>query len=156
VKRTVYQQPRIATHNKPVLWRDCINVSILRRMVGIALFKVARGLCLICLCILGVAIIIGFMELLAAPILLKATGCSPTEILPGFNCGRSWVNRLIEIVLDLPSMFLLAVALSIFPTTSPPSRGFMLLLYLFDVILLLAVTYPLLVLLARKGNRYNT
>jgi len=95
------------------------------------------------------------VELVTGPILLKATGCSPTEIVPGFNCGSGWMSRLTEIVLDLPFMFFLAVALSIFPTSSPPSREFMFILYCFDGILILALTYLVLRLLERKRARRN-
>jgi hypothetical protein len=94
-----------------------------------------------------------FVELVAAPILLKATGCVPTEILPGVNCGNGWADHLIEIVLNLPFLFFLAVAFSAFPTSSPPSREFMLLLYFFDVILILALAHPVLHLLERKRAR---
>src|SRR5581483_1924980 len=128
-------------------------------MVGRAVVKFARGLCLICFCILGVAVVMAFVELVTAPILLKATVCSPTEILPGFNCGNGWVNHLIEIVLDLPFLFFLAVAFSydraFFSYHLPLSREFMLLLYLFDVILILALTYLVLRLLERKRARRN-
>jgi hypothetical protein len=96
-----------------------------------------------------------FVELVTAPILLKMTGCHANEILPGVSCGFGWVNRLIEVALNLPFLFLWAVAFSVFPTSSPPSREFMLLLYLFDAILVLALTYLVLRLLERKRARRN-
>jgi len=118
-----------------------------------AILKLFRGVCLICLCILGIAAIVALLELVAAPALLKATGCWSAEILPGVNCGDGWVHRAMEIVLDLPFLFVMAVIFAAFPTISPPGREFMLLLYLFDVILILALAYPVLRLLAWKRAR---
>jgi hypothetical protein len=124
-------------------------------MIGGAILKFSRGLCLICFCILASAVVMAFVELVTAPILLEATGCSPAEILPGVKCGSGWINRLIEIILDLPFMFFLAVAFSVFPTSSPPSREFMFLLYCFDAILILALMYLVVRLLERKRARRN-
>jgi len=66
---------------------------------------------------------------------------------------------LVEIVLDLPFLFFYALVFSydraFSPITSPLSREFMLLLYLFDVILILALTYLVLRLLERKRARRN-
>jgi hypothetical protein len=118
-----------------------------------AISKLFRGVCLVCLCILGSAAIVAIPELVAAPALLKATGCSPIEILPGVTCGDGWVHHAMEIVLNLPFLFVMAVAFTAFPTSSPPSREFMLLLYLFDVILALALAYPLLRLFTWKRAR---
>jgi hypothetical protein len=127
-------------------------------MVRRAILKFSRGVALICFCILGLAAIVAILELLALPTLLKATGCGCcTEILPTLTCGVGWVNRSIEIVLNLPFLFFYALVFSyeraFSPITSPPSREFMLLLYLFDAILILALTYLLLILFARKKGR---
>ena len=108
---------------------------------------------MICLCILGVAAIVAILELAAGPALLKATGCSPTEILPGVTCRDGWVHHAMEIVLNLPFLFVFAVVFTAFASNSPPSREFMLLLYLFDVVLVLALVYPVLRLLAWKRAR---
>ena len=108
---------------------------------------------MICLCILGIAAIVAITELVTAPALLKATGCSPTEISPGVSCGDGWVHHAMEIVLNLPFLFFYAAVFTAFATSSPPSREFMLLLYLFDVILILALAYPVLRLFAWKRAR---
>ncbi|HEY1982636.1 MAG TPA: hypothetical protein VGH13_21365 [Xanthobacteraceae bacterium] len=113
--------------------------------------KFARGLCLICLCILGTAIVIGIVELVTAPILLKVTGCHGLEILPGVSCGSGGFS-FKEFVLNLPFLFLWA-AMFFFRTSSPPSREFLLLLYPFKAILVLALTYPLLILFTRTRAR---
>jgi hypothetical protein len=129
-------------------------------MVRRAISKFFRGLCLICLCILGIAAIVAILQLATSSILLKVTRCSPTEILPMFTCGYGWVSRLIEIVLNLPLLFFYAPVISYARafslTVSPLSREFMLLLYLFDVILALALTYPLLILFTRKNGRHSS
>jgi hypothetical protein len=116
-----------------------------------------RGVCLICFCILGVAVIVAILEFAALPILLEATGCHSTEVLPSLACGEGWggegwARRSIEIVLNLPLLFFYALAFT-FSKGGPPSKEFMLLLYLFDAILFLALIYPLLFFLARKSDK---
>jgi hypothetical protein len=122
-------------------------------MLRRAILQSFRSLCLICFGILVIAAIVAILELVTGPALLKATGCSSTEILPLFTCGDGWVNRSMEIVLSLPLLFFYAIVFTVFTTTAPPGREFMLLLYLFDVILILALTYLLLILLKRKSSR---
>jgi hypothetical protein len=61
------------------------------------------------------------------------------------------VGRLIEFVLDLPYGFVLAPAFTVlFRADAPPGREFMLLLYLLDVILVLALTHPIMLFFGRK------
>ena len=115
-----------------------------------------RGVCLICLCILGVAVIVAPLELVAYPILLKSTGCSWNAGLQWFTCGDGWVDHLMAIVLNLPLLFLLAREFTFFGASAPISREFMLLLYMFDVILIFALTYPLLLLFSRKSGRRSS
>ena len=117
------------------------------------MLKIFRGTCLICFCILGVAVIVVPLELAAYPMILKATGCRLTEVLPGFTCGDGWVGHSIAIVLNLPLLFSYAREFTFFGASAPISRQFMFLLYLFDVILILALTYPLLLLFSRKSGR---
>jgi hypothetical protein len=117
------------------------------------MLRTFRGVCLICLCILGVAIIVGLLELVAYPILSKSTGCTSTQVLPSFTCGDGWVGRSIAIVLNLPILFDCARTFTLFGASASFSREFTLLLYLFDVIFTLALTYPLLILFARKSGR---
>jgi hypothetical protein len=110
-----------------------------------------RTLCLGCFCILGLAVVVAIFEAAALDFVLNITGCkSNPEILPNFTCGDGLVRSSIELVLNLPLVFVYAPAFTFFFRDHPPSRTFMLLLYSFDIILVLALTYPLLVFLARK------
>jgi hypothetical protein len=93
------------------------------------------------------------VELVAHPILLKSTGCSLTDGPGGFTCGEGWIASSTAIVLDLPILFSYAQTFTFFGASAPFSRGFTLLLYLFDVIFALALTYPLLILFAPKSGR---
>jgi hypothetical protein len=120
------------------------------------MLRAFRGLCLICFCVLAFAVVVAILELAALPILnatglLDATGCHSTEILPSFACGEGWVRRSMEIVLNLPVIFIYA-ALFTFAKNSPPSREFMLLLYAFDAILVLGLVHPLLLFAQRRGK----
>ncbi|MEH2484883.1 hypothetical protein V1280_000822 [Bradyrhizobium sp. AZCC 2230] len=116
------------------------------------MLRTFRGACLICLCILGLAVIMALLELVAHPILLKSTGCSWTEGPQGFICADGWVGRTLELVLNLPILFSYAQEFTLFGASAPFSRDFMILLYLFDVIFTLAMAYPLLILFAPKGG----
>ena len=112
-----------------------------------------RGVCLICLCILGFAVIVALLELVAYPILLKLTGCSWTEGLQSFTCGDGWVGHFISTVLNLPILFSDAREFTFAARTSF-GRGFT--IYLFDAIFTLALAYPLLILFSRKGGRRSS
>jgi hypothetical protein len=120
------------------------------------MLRIFRGACLICFCILGVAVIMAPLELAAYPIISKATGCSWTEVLQSFTCGDGWGDHSIAIVLNLPLLFSYAREFTFFGASAPISREFMLLIYLFDVILILALTYPLLLLFSRKSGRRSS
>jgi hypothetical protein len=115
-----------------------------------------RGVCLICLCILGVAVIVGPLELVAYPIVSKSTGCSWNAGLQWFTCGDGWVGHSIAIVLNLPILFSYAQTFTLFGASAPFGREFTFLLYLFDAIFTLALTYPLLILFARKSGRRSS
>ena len=67
------------------------------------MLKAFRGISLLCLCIVGVAVVVGPLELVAYPT-LKSFGCSLTEG-QGFTCGDGWVGRFISTVLNLPIRF---------------------------------------------------
>jgi hypothetical protein len=109
-----------------------------------------RKLCLGCFCILGLALVVAIFEAAALGVVLNISGCKMNpEILPNFTCGEGLARSSIEFVLNLPLAFVYAPAFTLF-WIHPPSRTFMLLLYIFDVILVLALTYPLLILLARR------
>jgi hypothetical protein len=119
-----------------------------------SVLKAFRGVCLICFCILGIAVVLAMLEFVAFPTLLKATGCSVTDILPSLACGEGWVRRLMEIVLNLPFLFFYAVAFT-FTKTGAPAREFMLLPYVFDTILVLALIYPPLFFLTRSPRKVS-
>jgi hypothetical protein len=121
-------------------------------MARTVMLRTFRGVCLICLCILGVAIIVAPLELVAYPIVLKSTGCSWNAGLQWFTCGDRWVGHSIAIVLNLPILFSYAREFTLFGASTPFGREFTLLLYLFDVIFILALTYPSLILFARKSG----
>lgn len=107
-------------------------------MVRRALLRSFRGLCLICFCIVVLAIAVAILELVSSPFLGKV--CGSTEIIPMFSCGHGWVWRLIEIAINLPFLFFYALLLTA-SGHSTPNRAFMALLYSFDVIFVLAGVY---------------
>jgi hypothetical protein len=117
-------------------------------MAGSIMLKVLRGVSLLCLCIVGVAVIVAPLELVAYPI-LKSIGCSLTEEQQSFTCGDGWVGRFISTVLNLPIMFSDAREFT-FGARAAFGRGFT--VYFFDAIFILALAYPLLMLFARKGG----
>lgn len=117
------------------------------------MLRAFRAVCLICLCILGVAVIMGLLELTAYPIILKSTGCRSTEVLFSSNCGDGWGGRSIALVLNLPSLFSSAGEFTFSVAGASLSREYLLLLYLFDAIFTLALAYPLLLLFGRKHGR---
>jgi len=112
-----------------------------------------RGLCLICFCVLGIAVIVAVLEYATLPNLLETAGCHWTEVLPSFTCGEGWARRSIETILNLPLLFFYATAFTLFFKDMPPSIEFRLLLFLFDLILILALIYPLLFVFARKSGK---
>jgi ABC-type amino acid transport system permease subunit len=117
--------------------------------------RVFRGLCLGCFCILGVAFVVAIVEAAAFERVVAISLCRMNaEILPNFTCGEGVVRQSLAMVLNLPFMFIYAVGFTLF-WEAPPSRTFMLLLYGFDVILVLALTYPVLVYLARKRAKHG-
>ena len=116
-----------------------------------------RVACLICFCIFGIAVVVAISEFAALRILLEATGCHLTEVLPSPACGKEWAGegwarRSVEIVLNLPFLFFYALAFT-FSKGGAPSKEFMLLLYVFDTILFLALIYPILFFFARKSGK---
>ena len=116
------------------------------------MLRAFRGVSLLCLCIVGVAIVTAPLALVAYPV-LKAIGCSLTEGQQSFTCGDGWVNQFFSTVLNLPILFSDARELT-FATRASLGRGFT--VYLFDAIFILALAYPLLILFARKGGRRSS
>ncbi|MFK4518750.1 hypothetical protein ABIF20_006115 [Bradyrhizobium japonicum] len=116
------------------------------------ILKVFRGVSLLCLCIVGVAVVVAPLELVAYPI-LKSIGCSLSEEQQSFTCGGGWVGHFISTVLNLPILFSDAREFT-FGAGASFGRG--LAVYLFDAIFVLALAYPLLILFARKGGRRSS
>jgi hypothetical protein len=116
------------------------------------MFKVFRGVSLLCLCIAGVAVVVAPLELVAYPI-LKSIGCSLIEGKQSFTCGDGWVGHFISTVLNPPILLSDAREFT-FESRASLGRGFT--VYLFDAIFILALTYPLLALFARKGGRRSS
>lgn len=112
-----------------------------------------RRVCLLCLCILGLAVVITLVELVAYPVLLKSTGCSWTDGPQGFTCREGWIGSSTAIVLNLPILFSYAQTFTLFGASAPFSLGFTFLLYLFDGIFTLALSCPLLILFGPKSGR---
>src|SRR6516165_7940668 len=119
-------------------------------MVGRVMLRIFRGVCLICLCILGVAAIVAILELAALPKLSETTACDSTEVMPSFICGEGWARRSIDIVLNLPISFVYAPLFVFVPFPLASRIKF----FTFDIILILALMYPFLLLLARKFRTF--
>ena len=121
-------------------------------MTGSIILKVFRGVSLLCLCIVGVAVVVAPLELVAYPT-LKSIGCSLTEEQQSFTCRGGWVGQFISTVLNLPILFSDAREFT-FGAGASLGRG--LAVYLFDAIFILALAYPLLIFFARKGGRRSS
>lgn len=113
------------------------------------MLRILRVLSLLCLCIVGVAVVVAPLELFAYPV-VKSIGCSWTEWQQSFTCGDGWIGHSISAVLNLPILFSDAREFTFWPS-APYGRAFT--VYLFDAIFILALTYPLLILFTRHGNR---
>lgn len=116
-------------------------------MAGSIILKVFRVVSLLCLCIVGVAVVIVPLELVAYPV-LKSIGCGWSEGPQRFACAGGWLGDFMSTVLNLPIMFSNAREF----TFASASFGRGITVYLFDAIFALALAYPLLILFARKGG----
>ncbi|MBB4365819.1 hypothetical protein GGD65_006888 [Bradyrhizobium sp. CIR18] len=122
---------------------------ILLRMAASAMLKVFRGVSLLCLCVVGAAVVIAPLELLFYP-LLKSIGCSLSDGQQGFACDGGWIGGFTSTVLNLPILFSDAREFT-FGLRALSGRGVT--IYLFDAIFILALAYPLLIIFARTGSR---
>ena len=113
------------------------------------MLNVFRGVSLLCLCIVGVAVVLAPLELVAYPT-LRSIGCSLTEGQQSFTCGDDWVSYFTSTVLNLPILSSDAREFT-FGARASFGRGFT--VYLFDAIFFLALACPLLMLFARKDGR---
>ncbi|MET4255575.1 hypothetical protein ABIC09_000503 [Bradyrhizobium sp. S3.12.5] len=107
---------------------------------------------MVCLCIVGVAVVVAPLELVAYP-MLKSIGCGLNEGRQSFACEDGWGGHVISTVLNLPISFSDAREFTFRPRASF-GRGFG--VYLFDAIFILALAYPLLILFARNGGRRSS
>ena|ERR1700712_168358 len=113
------------------------------------MLRAFRGISLLCLCIVGVAVVVAPLELVAYST-LKSFGCSLTEG-QSVTCGDGWVAYFIATVLNLPMRFSDARE---FTFGSPASFGRgTFAIYLFDAIFILALAYPALIIFAWKGGQ---
>jgi len=115
---------------------------------GSIILKVFRVVSLLCLCIVGVAVVVVPLELVAYPI-LKSIGCGSSEEQQRFACTGGRLGDFMSPVLNLPIMFSNAREFTLGASASL-ARGIT--VYLFDAIFILALAYPLLILFARKGG----
>jgi hypothetical protein len=88
------------------------------------------------------------LELAALPALQEATGCTSTGVLSGFICRIGWADHPIEMILNSPLLLIFSLPFTWLGIA--PWSNLKLQFYAFDVILVLALAYPLLLLLARK------
>jgi hypothetical protein len=95
------------------------------------------------------AVAIAVFDFVAFSITTTVAGCRfDADVLPNFTCREGPLQHPTEFILSLPILFVVAPLVTAFgPTT--PNPQFMNLLYGFDVILVLALAYPLIVLIAR-------
>lgn len=113
------------------------------------MLKVFRGVSLLCLCVVGAAVVIAPLELVFYPF-LKSIGCSLSDRQQSFTCDAGWIGGFTSTVLNLPIRFSDAREFTFGPQ-APSGRGVV--IYLFDAIFILAVAYPLLRIFVRKGGR---
>ncbi|MGJ4940438.1 hypothetical protein ACQR1W_07685 [Bradyrhizobium sp. HKCCYLS1011] len=113
------------------------------------MLRAFRGICLICFCIVGVAAIAAIL-LAAFPKLPEATACHSTGAMPSFICEDGWARRSIDTFLNLPINFVYAPLFVFVPSPFDSRTRFI----IFDMILILALTYPFLLLLARKFRTF--
>jgi hypothetical protein len=118
------------------------------RMAGSIILKIFRVVSLLCLCIVGVAVVVVPLELVAYPI-LQSIGCGWSDAQQRFACAGGWLGDFMSTVLNLPIMFSNAREFT-FDASASFERGIT--VYLFDAIFFLALAYPLLILFARKGR----
>jgi hypothetical protein len=160
----IAQKRKLVRRTECVYQHSCFSCDLITRQPynlvllfdgSRAVLRILRGLCLVSLCVLGIALIVAIFEL-ALPAAVNTTGCHANfEILPNFTCEEGLVSRLIETILNLPLLFVYAPAFTLSATLAPLSREFRLVLYFFDVILVLALTYPPLLFLERRRGRQH-
>lgn len=112
-----------------------------------------RRLCFLCFCVVIAAVAVAIFDAIAFSITTTVAGCRfDADVLPNFTCREGPLQRPIEFMLSLPILFILAPLITVFGSAAPNPQ-FMNVLYGFDVILTLALAYPLIVLVARWRAR---
>jgi len=111
--------------------------------------RLFRGLCLVCFCILLVALAIAVVDLTLLSNVNAFGSCERLQghaAPPGFYCTGPPLDQAAGFVLNLPVFFFVyAPLITLF---SSPSDS-MLLWYAIDAVIVLGMTYPVLVLLQR-------
>lgn len=108
-----------------------------------------RRLCFLCFCVVIAAVAIAIFDFVAFSVTTTVAGCRfNAEVLPNFTCREGSFQRALEVILNLPILFVIAPLITAVGSATPNPQ-FMNLLYGFDVILALALAYPLIVLITR-------
>ncbi len=119
-----------------------------------------RRICLFCFCILLAAVMIAAFDIILLSNTTSFTtplvGCQfNPENLPRFGCTGT-LARMFELILNLP---LLLIYAPLFTVLRPPTltNDFIVMLYSFDVVLVLALAHPVLAIAARwRAKRAKT
>jgi hypothetical protein len=118
--------------------------------------RLFRGLCLVCFCILLVALAIAVLDLTLLSNVNAFGSCERLQghaAPPGFFCTGPLLDQAAGFVLNLPVFFFFyAPLITLF---SPPSvpRSALLLWYAIDAVIVFGMTYPVLVRLQRWRTR---
>ena len=116
--------------------------------------RLIRSLCLACFSLLAAAVAIAIVETFAPSLITSVAGCQWNgDIVPNFTCREGVLQRPTELVLNVPILMVLAPVVTLFGPALP-NPNFMMLLYGFDGVLVLALAHPVLALLA--GPRAKT
>lgn len=117
------------------------------------MLRLVRSLCLVCFCFLAAAVVIAIAETVALSFATNVAGCRLSgEIVPNFTCREGLLQRPIELILNVPILLVIAPVITLFEPATP-NPAFMMLLYVFDAIVVLALAHPVLALLARRRAR---
>lgn len=111
------------------------------------MLRLVRILCLVCFCLLAAAVVIAIAETVTLSITTNVAGCNlHGEILPNFTCREGLLQRPTEFILNVPILFVIAPVITLFGPAAP-NPAFMMLLYVLDVIVVLALAHPVLAML---------
>lgn len=115
--------------------------------------RLARLVCGLCACIVLAAVPVAIFDIIAFSINDRFAGCQVNpEIVVNVTCWGSQFKSLLEIVLNLPLLFIYVPPVTIFGPPWPNPAA-MRLLYAGDVVLVLGLAYRVLVLIQRCKAR---